>query len=289
MKTELHEFIHAAVCGDQSKYKSRRDTLIDDFCNFLGFKRWHTPSMRPDCDPKWDYFKWSARDRGYVDNVRVMSFTHLYANSTIAVAKRNDSTYPNGWSVAKVIETLLQLRREYKSAYRVNPNPVYYEWQIVAKYLLNITYSIFCRFGTKDIGFGSHDIIAEARHRMIHAILKIQNSGGLVLAAFCDEIVYYGEQVEVDDVHHEKFKRFVFGQYNSYSYGNDIRVMMHPRVMLDLEGWEPVKSITDDESQRERRILSIARGRQLIVNSLTDYLSRTKEDVEKEFVDLSGE
>ncbi|MFP8823487.1 hypothetical protein, partial [Enterobacter cloacae] len=79
----------------------------------------------------------------------------------------------------------------------------------------------------------------------IHAILKIQNSGGLVLAAFCDEIVYYGEQVEVDDVHHEKFKRFVFGQYNSYSYGNDIRVMRHPRIMLDMEGWEPGHGIGD--------------------------------------------
>ncbi|UJB55360.1 hypothetical protein [Enterobacter phage vB_EcRAM-01] len=289
MKLELHEFINAAAIGDQSKYKSRRDTLIDDFCNLLGFKRWHTPSMRPDCDPKWDYFKWTPRDRGYVDNVRVMSFNHMYANATIEVAKRNDSIYPNGWKVAEVIETLMQLRREYKSAYRVNPNPIYNEWQIVAKYLLNITYSVFCRFGTKEIGFGSHDIIAEARHRLTYAILKIQNSGGLVLAAFCDEIVYYGDQVEVDGVHHEKFNKLVFGQYNSYSYGNNIRVMMHPRIMLDMEGWEPGHGIGDIESQRERRVRSVAKARELMTDSLTAYLFRTKEDVEKEFVDLSGE
>lgn len=301
MKLELNNFIKAAAAGDQQKYKSRRDTLIDDFCNLLGFKRWHTPSMRPDCDPKWDYFKWTPRDRGYVDNVRVMSFNHMYANATIEVAKRNNSTYPNGWKVAEVIETLMQLRREYKAGAKMKFNEIrevweenpernnYKEWSIVAKYLLNITYSVFCRFGTKEIGFGSHDIIAEARHRLTYAILKIQNSGGLVLAAFCDEIVYYGDQVEVDGVHHEKFNKLVFGQYNSYSYGNDIRVMMHPRIMLDMEGWEPGHGIGDIESQRERRVRSVAKARELMTGSLTDYLFRTKADVEKEFVDLSGE
>lgn len=301
MKLELNRFIKAAAAGDQSKYKARRDTLIDDFCDLLGFKRWHTPSMRPDCDPKWDYFKWSARDRGFVSNVRVLSFNQFYANVTIEVAKRNDSTYPNGWKVAEVIETLMQLRREYIAGAKMKWNEIsevweenpernnYKEWSMVTKYLLNSTYSIFCRFGTKEIGFGAHDIVAEARHRMIHAILKIQNSGGLVLAAFCDEIVYYGDQVDIDCVHHAKFNTLIFCKHNGYVYGNDLHVTMLPRVSLDMEGWEPVKSITDDESQRERRILSIARGRQLIVNSLTDYLFRTKEDVEKEFVDLSGE
>lgn len=300
MKLELYSFIRAAAAGDQSKYKSRCDTLINDFCDLLGFKRWHTPYMRPDCDPKWDYFKWSAREHGYVENVRVMSFSHLYAHSTIAVAKRNDSTYPNGWKVAKVIETLMQLRQEYKGAMRrswVNASVGqpdekalnYNEWQIVAKYLLNITYSIFCRFGTKEIGFGSHDIIAEGRHRLTDAILKIQNSGGLILAAYCDEIVYYGDQVDVDGAHHEKFNKFVFAPNGGYSYGNDIRVMMQPRIMLDMTGWEPGHSISDVETQRKRRVDSIARTRKLMVRSVTDYLFKTKEDVEKEFIGLSGE
>jgi len=299
MKLELIDFIKTAAAGDQTKYKSRCDTLINDFCDLLGFERWHTPYMRPDCDPKWDYFKWSARERGYVENVRVMSFNQLYANSAIAVANRYDSTYPNGWKVAEVIETLMQLRREFKTGmYRCwndlslggnsKNASVYNEWQIVAKYLLNITYSIFCRYGTKDIGFGAHDIIAEGRHRLTHAILKIQNSGGLIFAAYCDEIVYYGDQVDVDGAHHEKFNKFVFASNGGYSYGNDIRVMMQPRIMLDMTGWEPGHSISDVETQRKRRVDSIARTRKLMVRSLTDYLFKTKEDVEKEFISLSG-
>ena len=308
MKLELNNFIKAAAAGDQSKYKARRDTLIEEFCEYLGFKRWNTPSIRPDCDPKWDYFKWSGRDRGYVDNVRVMSFKHMYAESAMTVAKRNDSTYPNGWKVADVIETLMQLRREYKAGmfmqlrreYKAGmlmkshdthniSGSEYNEWQKVAKYLLNITYSIFCRFGTKNIGFGSHDIVAEARRNMMFAITRIQQSGGLVLAAYNDEIVYYGEQANVFNVHHEKFNKFVFGQHNSYSYGNDIRVMMQPRIMLDMEGWEPGHGIGSVESQRERRVLSVAKTRKFMEKSLADYMNKTKEDVEKEFVDLWGE
>lgn len=298
MKLELNRFIKAAAAGDQSKYTSRRNhTLSNDFADLLGFKRWHTPVMRPDCDPKWDYFRWSITKHAIVKKIRVMSFRLLYPNCIIEIAKERDITLPNGWKLADLMETLIQMRREYKAGYirsfekmgDYSNGENYKEWQIIAKYLLNSLWIIICGKGSA-INLGGHEIIARAREKVCEAVNKILSSGGVVLHVNVDEIVYYGEQVEIDNVHHEKHWQAIFTGSGGAAWGdNMITSGPVPTITFDLDDWEPHNA--DRRSAEEQRAMAermVATRIRRYTSEIKEYMNRTKEDVLKD-VDLSGE
>lgn len=299
MKLELNRFIKDAAAGDQSKYTSRRNhTLVNDFYALLGFKRWHTSVMRPDCDPKWDYFRWSIRKHAVVKNIRVMSFRFLYPNCIIEIAKEKDITLPNGWKLADLMETLIQMRREYKAGYIRSFEKMgdysncenYKEWQLIAKYLLNSIWHIICSKGSA-INLGGHEIIGRAREKVCVAVNEIISSGGVVLHVNVDEIAYYGKQVEFDNVHHEKHRYGIFTGSGGAAWGDNMVISGHiPTIRFDLDEWEHFiddrRSADDQRAMAER--LAATRIKQF-TSEIMEYMNRTKEDVLKECIDLSGE
>lgn len=299
MKLELNRFIKAAAAGDQSKYKSNRNhTLTNDFADLLGFKRWHTHVMRPDCDPKWDYPRWGLSRHAVVKNIRVMSFRYLYPTCLIEIANERDITLPNGWKLADLVSVLIQLRKEYKAGYIRSLDKLgvyadtedYKEWQMIAKYLINCMFGIICNKGSA-INLGGHEIIALAREKVGVAIDKIISSGGVVLHVNVDEIAYYGNQVEFDNVHHEKHNTAIFTGYRGAAWGDHLILSgVAPTLRFDMDGWEPNKNDRRSfDDQHAMALRFIANRIERYNREVKEYMNRTKEDVEKEFVDLSGQ
>ncbi|WFD55624.1 hypothetical protein phi5_144 [Enterobacter phage phi5] len=300
MKLELTKFIKTAAAGDQLKYKSRRNhSLEDDFATLLGFQRWHTPIMRPDHDPKWDYFRWGVERHAIVNNIRVMSFRYLYPTCIIELANERDITLPNGWKLADLIECLIQMRKAYKAGYIRSFDKLgdygntedYKEWQMIAKYLINSVWGIICNKGSA-INLGGHEIIARAREKVTDAINKIVDSGGVVFHVNVDEIAYYSElQVDIKDVHHEKHRVGLFTGNRGAAWGDDLILSgLAPTLKFNLDDWEPNRhDRRTAEEQRDMAISCINTRKERCLRELRDYINTTKEDIAKRYVDLSGE
>lgn len=282
MKLELNNFIKSAA--DKQSYLDH--TLTNDFAAFLGCQRWHTPILRPNNDPKYEYFRWSLSRHATVRNIRVMTFRNLFGNCIIELAKeRGGVVFPNGWELGEIVETLFKLRIEYKAGAIRYAAEEYHTWQMVTKYLLNCMWSIVASKGSA-INMGGYEVIARAREKVIVAVNKIIDSGGTVLHVNVDEIVYVGEQVEFDNVHHEKFNRAVFTGCHGAVWGNNTVVSGSVSTLLfDINDWNPnpmsVYANRPMEERREMELHKINRKRDQLVNEIREYMSRTLEYVQK--------
>lgn len=279
MKLELIDFIKTAASQDHQKFMSRRNhDLYKDFAAYLGYTRYHTPSMRPDNHPKWQPFRWSINYAYMVKDVRVMSFSHMSANALKAVAIEKDLTFPNGWKFCDVIDELMSIRREFKFSSHLIPA----EWQIITKYLINTLYSVVATYGKGDLGI--HHINEKMGDMMARAVRKISETA-IVLYAFSDEIIYFGDQVDIPTpgIHHEKHKKVIFTENCGVAYG-DFETTLIPPLMLDMEGWEPSKTFPQSpEEQRERKERHIAQRIDRFKRSLEDYIkTRTKSEYQEE-------
>ncbi|UES35601.1 hypothetical protein KKP3664_000062 [Citrobacter phage KKP_3664] len=291
MKMQLNHFIKSAAACDQSKYKSNRNHNLDkDFADFLGFKRWHTPIMRPDCDPKYDYPRWGMSRHAVVKNIRVMTFRNLYGSCIIEISKERNIILPNGWKLAELVETLFQLRREYKSGLlrsrevlTISDSGDYNEWQMIAKYLANAVFGIICNKGSA-INMGGHEVIARAREKVGEAINQIIASGGTVLHVNVDEIAYVGKQVDIPNVHHERFNNAVFTGFRGAMWGDHAIISGPvPTLRFDMDDWEPSRHYRlSDEEQRASALRMIDSRRDRLVKELNEYMNKTKEEVLRE-------
>lgn len=278
MRNELHKFIKEIADGDRSKYSNFRmgeDRLMHEFAEFLGFRRWHSPILRPDNDPKWLPFRWSV-DNGscYITDVRVMSFPFLTANSF-----EPDVCFPNGMNAHDLVVTLKRMR----SAYKQGEGELYNEYQIIAKFLLNSLYSVICRHGSA-IGMGAHHINEKVRGVITDAVKKISETG-IVVYVYSDFIVYIGDQVEIPGVHHEKFKYAVLSQYgNNYgiSYSDTMQSHCLPNMKFRIGEWNDLIGSGTYEQRLEQAQKRYQRKIAGIKNDLFRYIAITKEDVDLE-------
>lgn len=283
MRNELHNFIKEIANGDRSKYNNFRigeDRLLVEFAQFLGFKRWHSPILRPDNDPKWMPFKWSM-DQGscVVSDIRVMSFPSLYAHSLKEIADPS-VCFPNGMNVRDLLSTLKNMRSSYKQG----KGEMYCEYQMIAKFLMNILYSVICRHGSA-IGIGAHHINTKAREFMTDAVKKISETC-VVLYAYCDFIVYVGDQVEVPGVHHERFNSVVFSKHGNFygiTYGDRLNTYLLPHVKFRMSEWNELIGSGSYEERYARAQRMYQRRIDNIKNDLFRYIAITKEDIERQY------
>lgn len=290
MKIELNHFIKEIAAGDESVYVNHGHTpLIEKMKELFGFKRWHTPILRPDSDPCWTPFRWSSEPNAAVKNIRVMSFNHLYNMALKEITEKEEISFPNGWKVAELIDTLLQLRREYKagfiqSGYDDPLNiPAYNAYQMIAKFMLNCIFTIVAQHGSGlSVSIGAHDIVFQARNKVVEAVRKISKTG-VVLYVNTDEIIYFGDQVEIDGVHHEKYQKAIFFSPTRAAYGNDIRTSSMPFVRLDMSDWQPSSFFNkfNVEEQKERAEIRIGKRIAIFRQSLNEYINMTKEDIDR--------
>lgn len=268
MRNKLRMFISELASGDRTKYTSRQrgdDRLRDEFAMFLGFKPWNSPVMCPDCDPKWNPLRWSYSDVGRIDDVRLLSFNSLYSQVIKNLAVERNIILPNGWHLGELIDTLFTMRRTYKSFYiRLMDKPdsdecqKYNQYQMITKFLLNMIYSIICRYGSA-INLGSHEIINRARFYVENIIRVMIDSGRVVLYVNVDEIVYVGDQFNVIGggvvAHYEKYKTAVLpDRKGSLIYGNGIYgISTLPVIKFRIEEWSPLgnKNVEDQRIKAE--------------------------------------
>lgn len=277
MKLELIDFIKTAASQDHQKFLSPRNhDLYKDFAAYLGYTRYHTPNMRPDNHPKWQPFRWSINYGCVVKNVRVMSFNHMSANALKLIAIENNLTFPNGWKFNDVIDELIAIRREFNFNSHIIPG----EWRLIAKYLINTLYSIVATYAKGNLGI--HHINEKMGDMMANAVRKISETA-IVLYAYSDVIVYFGDQVDIHGVHHEKHKKAVFTENYGVGYGDIDTALIFP-LNLDMEEWEPSKSFPQSpEEQRERKERSIAGKIDRFKQSLERYIeTRTKSEYQEE-------
>ena len=290
MKINLHRFI-ADFSRDRDmdsfNYYSRE--IEDRFAAHVGFRRHHTPKMRPDNDPKYSPIMWQAPIDGYVEGIRIMTFNAMYGNALIHIAREKKAEFPNGWRIDEVIQNLMQLRREYKAGMclRNEQYPMYKTYAYISKHLINSMFYIVGNHGSA-IDIGSYEIVAYAREQGKAAALKIIESGAIILNHRIDTIAYYGDQVEVEGVHHERFNKAVFTK-NGYAYGNDIITSAVPFVRLTVEGFGERLPYKPSEDQMCATAERIARKRKMYTDEYLAYVNKTKEDVDREIscMDLS--
>lgn len=288
MKLTLNKFIKEIAAGDESVYMNHGCyPLVDKMTEFLGFKRWHTPILRPDSDPCWTPVRWMANINAAVKNVRVMSFNHLYNMSLKEMTEKDEITFPNGWKVAELIDVLIQLRREYKAGFITCANDYnseeYNRHQMIAKSMLNCIFVIIAQHGSGlSVGIGAHEIVYQARMKMIETVKKISETA-VVLYANCDEIIYFGDQVEIDGVHHEKYRTAILFSPMRAAYGNDIQAHGMPHVRFSMTDWRPNGSMYRNfDEQRAGAEGSIVRRVARYRNELNEYINTTKEDIDRQ-------
>lgn len=282
MKLELNKFIKEVAAGDESFYLERGNyRVLEKFSEFLGFKRWNTPILRPDNDPKWTPFRWSIGQNAYVKNVRVMTFNRLYSVALKECTEKDGITFPNDWKVAELVDTLIQLRKEYKAGFLYGEQTeLYSACQMIAKILLNGLYYIIGNHGSGlSVGMGCHNIVQLARDKVTAAVKKISETA-TVLYVNTDEIIYFGNQVEFDNVHHERYNTAIILD-RSAAYGNDIRVSSMPVIRLDMKDWNPsTRHIGTFEEQTHRTACMIGKRITRFRISLNDYINTTKEQID---------
>ena len=110
---------------------------------------------------------------------------------------------------------------------------------------------------------------------------KIIESGAIILNHRIDTIAYYGDQVEVEGVHHERFNKAVFAK-NGYAYGNDIITSAIPFVRLTVEGFGERLPYKLSEAQMCAAAERIAKKRKMYTDEYLAYVNKTKEDVDRE-------
>lgn len=283
MKLTLNKFIKEIAAGDESVYEGRSYPLIEKMSELFGFKRWHTSILRPDSDPRWTPFRWSCNPDAAVRNVRVMTFNHLYNMALKEITEKDEITFPNDWKVAEVIDTLLQLRREYKAGIVYGEEPhVYDKYQQVTKIILNCMFVVIAQHGTGlSVSIAAHDIVYQARMKVIEAVKKISETC-VVLCVNTDEIVYFGDQVEIDGVHHEKYNTAILFTPCRVAYGNDIRTTGMPFIRLDMNNWQPSSfGFCSVEEKKARTINQLKRRIERFRQSLNEYINTTKEDIDR--------
>lgn len=214
MKINLHRFIvEFSRNRDMDSYNYYSREIEDLFAAHVGFLRHHTPKMRPDHDPIYSPITWQAPIDGYVEGIRIMTFNAMYGNALIHIAREKRAEFPNGWRIDEVIQNLMQLRREYKAGMclRNEQYQMYKTYAYISKHLINSMFYIVGNHGSA-IDIGSYEIVAYAREQGKAAALKIIESGAIILNHRVDTIAYYGDQVEVEGVHHERFNKAVFAK-----------------------------------------------------------------------------
>lgn len=285
IKSELCNFISNAVDGDRSRYAGRSLLLAEDFARFLGlYAKYPNGIMQPDGDPKWSPAQWNISisgfssffGSGYVNEVRVMTFRHLYTTSLMEIASERKTVLPNGMHLEDVIRSLIDIHQELKQGAGTNGESI-----MVSRYLLNTMYPMISRYG-KPIGIGGHHITQRSRERIKHAVIKI-NKTGVVLSVFFDEIVYKGDQVCIDGVHHEKFDKAIFTD-KACAYGNNIRSQSLPRIRFSGNDEYYTDLPRNIEHIKSRMVERVSKAKA----SVAEYFNRTLEDVNRKNAIDSG-
>lgn len=304
MRNELHKFIKEIAGGDRTKYTTipriGEERLKNEFAALLGCKHHHTSSSRPDNDPKWTPFMWGIPgSSNMVCDVRVMKVNY-YSAHCLKECVNHDTCFPNGWNVRELVDTLIVMRRAYKRGSMLchtddlwgpeeycDTNSNYHQYQMIAKILLNLLYSVVCRYGSA-IGIGPHKIDAAGREKTTEIVKKISETG-IVLYAALDLIVYVGDQVDIPDVHHEKIKHALImqrGNRPAVVYGDDVHAYGLPRLKLRMGEWNYLIGQGTYEELRDKVEISYQRWIDWIKKSLFDYIAITKDDIEKEIADF---